>query len=102
MSMKVKDLISALKQYPPEKYVFFTLQGSASMYFIDSVEKTRFGDYPCIGSDDVPSFDDLEGIADACYDEHHKSMTETERIAMMEFSEQARAADKERRLEAVV
>lgn len=102
MSMRVKDLITALKQYPPDKYVFFTMQGSPTMYFVDSVETTRSGNYPCIGSDEAPNFDDLEGIADACWNEHWTSMTEKERAAMREFSELACQAEKERKLEEAV
>ena len=102
MSMKVRDLIAALKKYPPDKYVFFAMQGSEQMFFVDKVETTRFADYPCIETNDAPNFADIKGMADACWEADYDSLSELERAAMLNFSEQACQAEKERRLEAVV
>ena len=100
--MTVGELRKVLESYPDDRQAFFSPQGSKTVYFVDRVVTTRFGGNPCMECEDAPTFDDIEGMVDACWEEHHDSMTETEKQAIMEFSDLAYQANKERRLEAVV
>ena len=102
MSIRVGELINILRKYPADRYVFFSEVGSKQMRFVDNVRTTRSGNYPLLETDEAPNFDDIEGMADACWEEHHDSLTDFQKQAIMEFSELAYQAEKQRKMEAVI
>lgn len=87
--MTVKELIEKLNKFPEDKEVFFTLPGSKSFYDTDKVYSMKNSSCPCIECDDAPSFEDLEGMADACWDDNYRFLTESQREAIIEFSNKA-------------
>lgn len=95
--MRLKDLKKALEPYDDDAFVFITQEGNRSVLFIDKVTETRQGQ-PVLTSNEAPTFDDLEGLADACWDEHYKDLNELERSAILEFSQKARDAEIKRRM----
>lgn len=95
--MLVKDLKRALEPYEDDAFVFIAIEGSRSYAFVDKIDKTSKG-HPILTSIEAPTFDDLEGLADACWDEHYKDLNELERSAILEFSQKARDAEITRRM----
>lgn len=95
--MRKSELIKALEKYDDDAFVFITQEGNRSMLFIDKVTESRQGQ-PILTSNEAPTFDDLEGLADACWDEHYKSLNEMEKSAILEFSQKAREAEIKRRM----
>lgn len=95
--MKISELKKALEKYDDDSFVFIAQDGSRTYLFIDKVTETRKGQ-PILTSNEAPTFDDLESLADACWDEHYKELSETEKSAILEFSQKAREAEIERRL----
>lgn len=95
--MRVKDLKRALESYDDDAFVFIEIEGNRSCRFIDKITKDRRGQ-PVLKSIEAPTFDDLEGLADACWDEHYKDLNELERSAILEFSQKARDAEIHRRM----
>ena len=95
--MKKSELIKALDPYDDDAFVFITQEGNRSYMFIDKVTETRQGQ-PILTSVEAPSFDDLEGLADACWDEHYKDLNDLEKSAILEFSQKAREAEIKRRM----
>jgi len=94
--MKVAELRKALDRFDDDAYVYITMEGSRSYAFIDKIDTTS-KDEPILTSNEAPTFDDLEGLADACWDEHYKSLSELEKQAIREFSDIAREAERESR-----
>ena len=95
--MQVKDLKKALEKYDEDKFVFIEIEGDRTCRFIDKITEDRRGQ-PVLKSIEAPTFDDLEGLADACWDEHYKDLNELERSAILEFSQKARDAEIHRRM----
>ena len=94
--MTKKELTKALEPYKDDDTVFLTMEGLRANYFADKITETRQGQ-PVLTSIEAPTFDDLEGLADACWDEHYKSLSDLEKSAILEFSQKARDAEIERR-----
>ena len=95
--MKKSELIKALEKYDDDSFVFIAQDGSRTYLFIDKVTETRRGQ-PILTSIEAPTFEDLESLADACWDEHYKDLNDLEKSAILEFSQKAREAEIERRL----
>lgn len=91
--MNVAELRKSLDKFKDDAYVFITIEGSRFYAFIDKIDTTGKGE-PILTSIEAPTFDDLEGLADACWDEHYKSLSELEKQAIREFSDHAREAMK--------
>lgn len=95
--MKISELKKALEPYDDDAFVFITQEGNRSYMFIDKVTETRQGQ-PILTSVEAPTFDDLESLADACWDEHYKDLNELEKSAILEFSQKARESEIQRRM----
>lgn len=87
--MTVKEMIQKLSEYPADKEVYFTLPGSTQYFGTDKLYSTKYGENPCLECDDAPIYEDIEGMADACWDDHYKDMTNAQKDAMIEFSRKA-------------
>ena len=87
--MTVGELIRDLSKYPSTKEVYFTLEGAQQYFSIDKIELTEFGGNPYFTCDSAPEFDDIEGMADACWDGWYKHMSESQKDAIREFSRKA-------------
>lgn len=95
--MKKSELIKALEKYDDDDFVYIAQDGSRTYLFIDKVTETRQGK-PILTSVEAPTFDDLESLADACWDEHYKDLNDLEKSAILEFSQKAREAEIKRRM----
>lgn len=96
--MKVGELRKLLDKYDDETFVCITINGAKSYYHVDKVEETTLGKpIPILVADEAPDFADIEGFADACWDEHYKSLSELEKQAIREFSDIARESERESR-----
>ena len=89
--MTTQELVTALEEFPDDIEVYITLPGATQIFYIDKITKHRGVD-PVIETDEAPEFADIEGMADACWDEHYKKMSESQKNAMIEFSNKAEKA----------
>lgn len=89
--MNKVELITALAEFPDDIEVFITLPGATQIFYIDKVTKHNEKS-PVLETNEAPEYDDIEGMADACWDEHFKDMSESEKTAIMVFSEKAAKA----------
>lgn len=94
--MKVGELRKLLDKYDDNDFVHISICGAKQYYHVDKVEETILGK-PILVADEAPDFADIEGFADACWDEHYKSLSELEKQAIREFSDIAREAERESR-----
>lgn len=86
--MKVSALRKVLDKYDDNDFVHISIEGSREYFYIDKVEETILGK-PILTAEEAPSFESLEGIAKACYEEHKDSLTELQISALENFGEVA-------------
>ena len=80
------ELINKLAGYPDNKQVYITLPGAKQYFTVDEVI-TAHGGNPSLETIEAPDFDDLCGMADSCWDEHKKRLTEPQKDALIYLTE---------------
>ena len=99
MSYTVSDLKKLLEEYDDNDFVFITLEGSRSHYFIDKTEETINGKL-VLACEDAPEFEDIEGMASACYEENKSLLSQLQITALSCFdavAEELKAVERETR-----
>ena len=71
--MTKAQLIKALENYGDDTQVHFTLPGAEHIFYIDKVNHTPTG-VPVLECEDAPTFDDVCGMADACFIDHKNNL----------------------------
>lgn len=92
--MTVMELRQALSEFPDDKLVVFTIAGSKSYYWVDQVSETPHANNLCLECEDAPTFEDIEGMADACWETYHTDLTKNQSNALAEVSSLAAEAIK--------
>ena len=85
--MTKAEIIKALEPYDSNKQVYFTLPGTTQLYEIDEVNEQPYGNSPCFESLEAPSFEDICGMAGACFSEHKDHMTEFQKDLIVRIAD---------------